>query len=92
MLWTIDRQSRTPLHEQIAGSVRRNIADGALVLGEQLPPATELAESLAATATPCSRRTTVYATKEFWSSAADAEHASPKHRRPQESTPPLTSW
>jgi DNA-binding transcriptional regulator YhcF (GntR family) len=47
MLWTIDAASRQPLHEQIAGSVRRAIAQGELVVGERLPPAAELAEALA---------------------------------------------
>ena len=47
MLWTIDPASRLPLQEQIAGCVRRAVADGQLVVGEQLPPAAELAEALA---------------------------------------------
>ena len=47
MLWTIDPVSRIGLQEQIAGSVRRAVADGQLVVGEQLPPAAELAEALA---------------------------------------------
>ncbi len=47
MLWTIEPASRIPLQEQIAGTVRRAVADGHLVVGEQLPPAAELAEALA---------------------------------------------
>ncbi len=47
MLWTIDAASRLPLQEQIAGCVRRAVADEQLVVGEQLPPAAELAEALA---------------------------------------------
>ncbi len=46
MYWRVDRHSRTPLQEQIAGCVRGGIASGSLVLGEQLPPAAELAEAL----------------------------------------------
>lgn len=46
MLWTIDPQSRLPLQEQIAGCVRRAVVDAQLVIGEQLPPAAELAEAL----------------------------------------------
>lgn len=47
MLWTIDPASRLTLQEQIAGSVRRAIADGQLAVGERLPPAAELADALA---------------------------------------------
>jgi GntR family transcriptional regulator len=47
MLWTIDPASRLPLQEQIAGSVRRAVANGHIAVGEQLPPAAELAEALA---------------------------------------------
>ncbi len=46
MLWTIDHASRSSLQEQIAGCVRRGIADGELEVGEQLPPAHELADAL----------------------------------------------
>jgi GntR family transcriptional regulator len=46
MLWSIDPASRLPLQEQIAGCVRRAVADGELAVGDQLPPAAELAEAL----------------------------------------------
>lgn len=46
MLWHIDSLSRVPLQDQIAGCVRRAIATGQLGIGEQLPPAVELAEAL----------------------------------------------
>jgi len=46
MLWTIEHESRAPLQEQIAACVRRAVADGSVDVGEQLPPATELAEAL----------------------------------------------
>lgn len=46
MLWSIDPQSKAPLQEQIAGCVRRAVADGELAVGDPLPPAAELAEAL----------------------------------------------
>jgi GntR family transcriptional regulator len=46
MLWNVDPAARLPLQEQIAGCVRRGVAEGQLVVGEQLPPAAELAEAL----------------------------------------------
>ena len=46
MLWTIDPASRLSLQEQIAGCVRRAIAEGELAVGDQLTPAAELAEAL----------------------------------------------
>jgi GntR family transcriptional regulator len=46
MLWTIDHASRSSLQEQIAGCVRRGVADGQLAVGERLPPAQELADAL----------------------------------------------
>lgn len=46
MLWSIDQAGQSPLHEQIAVSVRRALADGSLVPGERLPPASELAAVL----------------------------------------------
>jgi GntR family transcriptional regulator len=46
MLWTIDHSSRSSLQEQIAGCVRRGLADGNLAVGERLPPAQELADAL----------------------------------------------
>jgi DNA-binding transcriptional regulator YhcF (GntR family) len=43
MLWTVDPGRPQTLHEQIAGNVRRAIAEGALEAGERLPSAQELA-------------------------------------------------
>lgn len=46
MLWKIDTQSLQPLHEQLAGQIRRGVATQALAEGEKLPPARELAKGL----------------------------------------------
>lgn len=46
MLWKIDAQSSQPLHEQLAGQVRRGIATQELAGGEKLPAARELAKGL----------------------------------------------
>jgi len=46
MLWTIDAQSPQPLHEQLAGQIRRGIAARELAEGEKLPPARDLAKGL----------------------------------------------
>ena len=46
MRWTIDHGSRERLHDQIAACVRSGIRAGEIEIGEQLPPAAELAEAL----------------------------------------------
>ncbi len=46
MLWDVDPGRVRGLGDQIAGNVRRAVGEGALVAGERLPPATELAEAL----------------------------------------------
>jgi DNA-binding transcriptional regulator YhcF (GntR family) len=46
MRWTIDHSSRVRLQDQIASCVRRGVAAGELSVGEQLPPAAELATAL----------------------------------------------
>ena len=42
----IDPTSAVALHEQVAGAIRRAIADGEAVPGERLPPARDLAAVL----------------------------------------------
>lgn len=46
MLFKVDVGDSLPLHEQLAGSVRRALADGKLLPGDRVPPAKELAEQL----------------------------------------------
>ena len=46
MRWTIDHASRERLQDQVASCVRRGVASGELEVGEQLPPAAELAVAL----------------------------------------------
>jgi DNA-binding GntR family transcriptional regulator len=42
----VDRQDPTDLYEQVAGEIRRAIADGEAKPGERLPPAKDLAAEL----------------------------------------------
>jgi GntR family transcriptional regulator len=42
----VDRDEPTELHEQVAGEIRRAIADGEAKAGERLPPARDLAAVL----------------------------------------------
>jgi GntR family transcriptional regulator len=42
----INREESTELHEQVAGEIRRAIADGEAKPGERLPPARDLAAVL----------------------------------------------
>ncbi|MEQ4302447.1 GntR family transcriptional regulator [Plantactinospora sp. B6F1] len=46
MLFRVSPGSGVPLAEQIAGSVRRALADGAIGRGDRLPAARELADTL----------------------------------------------
>jgi GntR family transcriptional regulator len=46
MLFEIDTRSSTPIYGQIAASVRRAIAGGALKPGSKLPPSRDLAREL----------------------------------------------
>src|SRR6267154_354702 len=42
----VDRSDPTDLHEQVAGQIRRAIADGEAKPGQRLPPAKDLAAEL----------------------------------------------
>lgn len=46
MRWAIDHTSKEHLQDQVANCVRRGVATGELTIGEQLPPAAELATAL----------------------------------------------
>jgi GntR family transcriptional regulator len=46
MLVKVDRSDPTLLHEQVAGEIRRAIADGEASPGERLPPARDMAAVL----------------------------------------------
>ena len=43
MLSRIDGSDSTPLHEQVAGQIRRSIAEGDARAGDRMPPAKDLA-------------------------------------------------
>src|ERR687887_13360 len=44
--WILDRSTAIDLHEQVAATIRRAIADGEAKPGERLPPARDLAAVL----------------------------------------------
>ncbi|MET8982935.1 GntR family transcriptional regulator [Streptomyces sp. NPDC004539] len=46
MLLKLDVTDSRPLHEQVAGSIRRAIAEGECAPGDRLPPAREISEAL----------------------------------------------
>jgi GntR family transcriptional regulator len=46
MLLRLNVADTRPLHEQVAGSIRRAIAEGEIALGDKLPPARELSQVL----------------------------------------------
>ena len=46
MRWVIDHSSRELLQHQITRCIRQGVASGELTVGEQLPPAVELAAAL----------------------------------------------
>ncbi|MFC4591144.1 GntR family transcriptional regulator [Sphaerisporangium corydalis] len=46
MLLTLDLNDPRPLHEQVAGAVRRAVASGTVLPGQRLPSARELADAL----------------------------------------------
>ncbi|MGP3962580.1 GntR family transcriptional regulator [Nonomuraea sp. 3N208] len=46
MLLTLDLNDARPLHEQVAGAIRRAIGDGSYGPGDRLPPARDLAQVL----------------------------------------------
>ncbi|WP_424534770.1 GntR family transcriptional regulator [Sphaerisporangium viridialbum] len=46
MLLTLDLNDPRPLHEQVAGAVRRAVASGSVLPGQRLPSARELAAAL----------------------------------------------
>ncbi|MCA2226789.1 GntR family transcriptional regulator [Nonomuraea aurantiaca] len=46
MLLALDLHDARPLHEQVAGAIRRAIGEGSYAPGDRLPPARDLAEAL----------------------------------------------
>ncbi|MFI0774746.1 GntR family transcriptional regulator [Streptomyces sp. NPDC021212] len=46
MLLRLDTADNRPLHEQVAGAIRRAIAEGECAPGDRLPPARDLSRAL----------------------------------------------
>lgn len=46
MLWKLDPTSTASLANQLAGCVRRALAEGEIAAGDRLPPAAELADAV----------------------------------------------
>ncbi|MER5774335.1 GntR family transcriptional regulator [Streptomyces sp. NPDC002039] len=46
MLLRLNISDSRPLHEQVAGAIRRAVAEGECAPGDRLPPARELAQAL----------------------------------------------
>lgn len=46
MLLRLNTADNDPLHEQVAGAIRRAIAEGECAPGDRLPPARDLAQAL----------------------------------------------
>ncbi|MFI6156320.1 GntR family transcriptional regulator [Kitasatospora sp. NPDC051170] len=46
MLLKLDIGDARPLHEQVAGAIRRAVAEGECAPGDKLPPARELSQAL----------------------------------------------
>ncbi|MGW7328163.1 GntR family transcriptional regulator [Streptomyces sp. NPDC054840] len=46
MLLRLDTTDSRPLHEQVAGAIRRAVSEGECAPGDRLPPARELAKAL----------------------------------------------
>ncbi|MER8105723.1 GntR family transcriptional regulator [Kitasatospora sp. NPDC094016] len=46
MLLKLDTGDARPLHEQVAGAIRRAVAEGECAPGDRLPPARELSRAL----------------------------------------------
>lgn len=46
MLLTLNTADASPLHEQVAGAIRRAIAEGECLPGDRLPPARDMSQAL----------------------------------------------
>lgn len=46
MLLTLDLNDPRPIHEQVAGAIRRAIGEGSYTAGDRLPPARDLADAM----------------------------------------------
>ena len=85
----VDRDEPLELHEQVAGEIRRAIADGEAKPGERLPPPKTSPPSSASTPTPSCEPSANSATKACSSSAAAAASPSsePRNTAPSSNRP-----
>lgn len=71
----IDRESSALLHEQVAGQIRRAIADSEAKRGERLPPARHLAAVMDVNTNSVLRALRLLRDEAFWSFDKDPASA-----------------
>lgn len=70
MLLTLNTADASPLHEQVAGAIRRAIAQGECLPGDRLPPARDMSQALGVNVNTVLRGLRSLRDQGFWSSGA----------------------